>query len=213
MRRIHATILTCSLLPGTATAGFVEVTPDMFLSDSTFVDFETGSSAILPQIDGVTFLREGTDRDPANWFRGSANAVGIALFDNQSFNNVRNPELDAYSHLGVAFDEPVSAIGAWFGLGASVWGENAQSLVLRAFDGDGNLIMERGVTAPPIGSPQWLGIAADGGIGRFEWKWSEKGFFLVDNMMFGDVVPEPTTLIMTLVGAVFLRIRSLRAKT
>jgi hypothetical protein len=205
VRKLSWTVLP--LLLGSAAAAALTVPiddPAAFAPSAALIDFETGDGQ-LPSIDGVTFVREGTQND-ADWF-GGLSTVGAAMFGAQFYGNQSNLELDRFSSLAIAFEQPQPAVGAWISQMPEL--PNApdttpEFLTVTVLDAEDAVLASRVVELPPLASPSFFGFASEVGIARIEWRPGPAGFFGVDDVRYGAIVPEPNTALLVANGLALL---------
>jgi hypothetical protein len=162
-----------------------------FLATDTVIGFETGSTA-LPSVSGVTFLSDfSTYGGDATAAPGSANEF---VFGRQYYGNLSGTGPELYTFLGIAFSTPQSAAGAYL-----VDANGPSSIICTVYD-SGGVIEESASTqlAPYLSPPSQLPFIAFSepqGISKivFSYPTDRPGFFGIDNLVYGAVVPEPAS--------------------
>ena len=195
---------------GAAFAAPIVEVRQSFSTDRPVITFESDTTA-LPTISGVQFLHEGTSGAP-RWFDGSAPFVYFGdFFGNQIFGPHRSGNF--ISGLGIHFDVPVNAIGAWVGA-FSTFTPPAGPLVffnvlIEVFDAQGvslaSTLLPLGEYRLPGERPEFVGFLSDTGISRIEWTVPDGFVFAVDNVVYGNPVDEPGTLALFLIALFALR--------
>src|SRR4029079_7655522 len=106
-----------------------------------------------------------------------------------------------YSNLGAKFNPPVQAVGGWFGQIPNFTNSKPSKIEVRVFDKDWLLVGDNIVNLiPALNSPVWVGYKSDTLISRVEYRvnqFPDAGFFSGDNLTFGNAVPEPSTIALT----------------
>lgn len=197
-----AVSLSVAMFPilGISPASAVPIAAGDFLPGATVVDFETGSSSLLPVVPGVSF-----PDTTAPLFRGNSLFGSPALFGAQSYTNFSISE--TFSDLAIVLDTSAQAMGAWVGQNVGSSTSIATSITVSVFDESSNLLEQIAVVLPARGQPGlFVGFASSAGIARMEWRGSNTGFFSVDNITFGPI-PEPSSALMIGLGLAALGAR------
>ncbi len=165
-----------------ANGATVSINSTQFLSGASVIDFEEGNTTALPDIEGVTFVREGLS------FSGSKNFDGY--FGEKSFSNLVSSN---YTNLAIEFDNPQQAVGSWVGQIPNTTNTMPEYIRFAVYDADSNLLAEGKLDmALELNNWSFIGFASDEGISRVEWLVDNQGFFGVDNITYGAaVVPLP----------------------
>lgn len=176
------------------------------------IDFEDTSAGRMPEILGVTFIREGVVSQPPTpgLFSGStsAGAASRSLFGSRFWGNLVNgspsqaTHIVQFSNLGLEFGRPRAAVGAWFANISNFLDIHPSEILFRALDADGLLVSEFEIVMSGVGNPAvFVGATSERGISRVEFVVpGSEGFFGVDNVFVGEVVPEPGIGISSLLG-------------
>jgi hypothetical protein len=162
-----------------------------FAADAKVITFETGT-ANPPTIAGVHFANDGVN------FGGScAHHFTDAQFGQEGYANLLNGK---FTDLGISFDTPVQAVGGWAGKGTNYLNTSPASIDMLVYSASDTLLETISVTLPnTFNVPTFVGVTRSEKIARVEWRCSNGGFFAIDNVMYGNAVPEPSSLV--LVGA------------
>jgi hypothetical protein len=196
MFRFACLALSISLAAGTARAAAVSIQPEQFDPSATTITFETGSTG-LPSVPGATFVNEAG-------FSGESNFEGF--FGDQGWSNLVSI---TYFDLGLRFDPAVQAVGAWMGRVPNFTNDHPPSVTFEIFDVNLQSLGVQSVAIPAaFDSPVWFGFASDVPIARAEWRVNDTGFIGLDNVMFGPIVPEPSTAGLALAAAASLAVGS-----
>ena len=158
--------------------------PNYFAPSFQVIDFEYGTTALPDNLPGVTFV--STPHIPGPWLAGSA-SWGGRIFGGQHFGNRYSGD---HSDLGIEFDPPVQAVGAWI-RNVPTYPDVARSvehLRISAYLPSGALLEQRIVDLPAANAPPaFEGFFAADGIMRIEWSSDAAGFFGVDDVVYGDL--------------------------
>lgn len=180
-RLIHALVEFLALalvviLSAVSVSRASEVYSSDFSSTDPVINFTTGTTA-LPTIPGVTFA-------------GGDDSFSDGGFGPQYFGNLVS---GSYSYLDIYFSQPVQAVGADL-VSATPSVTGVTEVVF-----DQNGVQLDSESAPM--SAGFLGVGESGAdISRVEWRYSSPGFFGVRNVVYGSLVPEPSTSALVLLG-------------
>jgi PEP-CTERM motif len=155
------------------------VTIDEFDASATTLTFEGLSS--LSMIPGVSIENAST-------------ASNSTFFGDQAIANLVSFTPDpTFTVVALNFDAPVQAVGAWFGQINNFLNTNAIDITFSVFGVGGTFLESETLTLPTIGfsSPAFLGITSTELIERVEWSSNNTGFFGADNVIYGDLQPQP----------------------
>jgi hypothetical protein len=196
--RVSVVVALVSALGGstfvTSVARAVSITPSDFAPGASVITFETGTTA-PPTIPGVAFIEFGG-------FGGSSSAKFVgAEFGNQAYGDLVG---STFTDLAIQFTTPQPAIGGWVGKITNFLNNAADQMTLKVYGPTTtNLLETLPVTLPSqLDVPVFAGIARPEGIARIEWVGGNTGFFGIDNVKYGALVPEPTSCVtITMMGA------------
>jgi hypothetical protein len=186
------------------------------------IDFEDTSAGRMPEILGVSFIREGVVSQPPTLglFSGStsAGAASRNLFGSRFWGNSVNgspsqaTHIVQFSNLGIEFSQPRLAVGAWFANISNFLDIHASEVLFRTLDAEGTLVTEFEIVMPGVGNPAvFAGATSERGISRVEFLVpGPEGFLGVDNVFVGEVVPEPSIGVSLLMGILALARRRTR---
>lgn len=148
-----------------------------FSSTDPVINFNTGTTA-LPTIPGVQFA-------------GGDDSFSNGGFGPQYFGNLVGA--GGYSYLDIYFSQPVQAVGADL-VSATPSVTGVTEVV---FNQSGTQLESE--SAPM--SAGFLGVGEGANqISRVEWRYSSPGFFGVRNVVYGTLVPEPSTGALVFLG-------------
>ena len=181
MSRAWFTLACCWLALAAHRASAAPIAAADFAPGASVITFETGTTAD-PIIPGVNFVNTGG-------FSGSAAADFVGPeFGNQAYSNTVG---GTFADLAIVFTTPQPAVGAWVGKITNFLNNPAEQMTLRVYGASG-LLESQSVTLPlTLNVPTFAGIARPEGITRVEWIGNNTGFFAIDNVTYGAVVPEP----------------------
>lgn len=186
----------------TSEAATVAISESQFLEGASVIDFEDGNTTALPTVEGVSFVQEGLS------FRGSKNFSGY--FGEKSYSNLVSAD---YTNLGVEFDNPQQAVGAWVGQIPNFANTMPDYIRFAVYGDEDNLLGEAILDLPQeLNNWVFAGFASDEGISRIEWLGDNQGFFGVDNITYGVAeVPVPASWVLFSSSLILLRRMRVRA--
>lgn len=170
---------------------------------SSLFGFEGATAGQIPgNPTGLQWILEGASGD-ASWFMPlvTAPVTFPGLGSGQFTSNVRGfPDISTFSDIGVHFTTPQSGVGALLGqLGTSV---DATVLSISVLTG-ANQLFEMDYDLAAVGSATYLGFTDPSGIREVRWRVGNGGFFGIDDLGFGTLlpqVPEPGTAALLALG-------------
>jgi hypothetical protein len=178
---VFAGFCVCTAAPAAVTT----IAPGDFLPSPGVITFETGSTG-LPSVPGVSLLNTGQFGASASFYNG--------FFGNQVMANLVGT---TFTDLGAVFASPVQAVGAWMGKIPNFLNTHAPAVTVKIYDASTTLLYENSVVLPNVGTtPVFFGARSTTPIARIEWLGNDTGFFAVDNVTYGNAVPEPAALLL-----------------
>jgi hypothetical protein len=178
-------ILLIPLMSSPAKAASL-IDPSYFQPNPEVITFETGSTE-LPDVPGLTL--GGGDASFNTGFPSE-------FFGHQFFGNFA--EGDIFTSLTVDFATPQHGVGGYL----ERWPVRPPSLpssasVTTSVFGVGGVLLGQYTTPVTTNALIFVGVADPIGISRIEWTGSSPtGFIGVDNVTYGAIVPEPSSVIL-----------------
>jgi len=212
MTRVFAGIVL-SLTTAATNAATFEIDATAFAPSANVITFETGDTGLTYPPGVSQFVEDSVSGLPrgAHWFNGSFSFVNLRrqpnpAFGLQAFGNLVSAP--GYSDLAIVFASPVQAVGGW--LAPDALGTTAHVIDFRVLGATGNVLGSTTVTLSTDYLNQlndafrFAGLASTDGIYRAEWRivgdTTNEGFFSVDNVTFGAIVPIPSTIWLLITG-------------
>lgn len=170
-------------------------------SASTTFPFNGEAGTVPGDAGNVEWVIEGASGD-ADWFLPLVTEPATFPGPGSRFvGNTRGfPLIDTYSDIGLRFPTPEEGVGVVLvQLGTAF---DAEMLSISVLTGGGELF-EIDYALPEPGSPAFLGFTDPTGIAEVRWRGGNAGYFGIDDLTVGEVVPqipEPATAALLALG-------------
>ena len=168
---------------------------------STTFAFNGTPGTVPGDVGNVQWVVEGASGDD-DWFLPlTTEPATFPGYGSLFIANVRGyPLIDTFSDIGLRFPTPEEGVGVVLGqLGTRF---DATSLSISVLTGSGELFeLDYDLSAP--GSPSFLGFTDPTGIAEVRWRGGDTGYFGIDDLTVGSVipqVPEPATALLVGLG-------------